>query len=114
MIYKIYNDKYVAAVVEGVPALKKWLKKVPNSISETLNIEPIKYGYPIYLVETQINNKRLFFVTDKPNLKLQKAMVESMLLPVLAVYTVDKDFTGHPVEFGEDYMGVLDHVHEGE
>lgn len=118
MIYKVYNDQYVAAVIEGEFELAQWLISVPQdriAIKE-LRIEPIRLMYPFQIIESIKDDKRVFFPVsgDPSETKAMKNLFESAGFKILAIFTIEKDFRGDPKNPGLDYMGILPHEHEEE
>lgn len=117
MIYKIYNNSYVAAVISGTEELMRWLKSVRSpQILDSLVISPMIWAkYPFKIIEAESKFNRRFFVNVQPeDLDHTKSLMQSCGQEILAVYDIDEDFLGDPRSPGKDYMGILNHVHEGE
>lgn len=114
MIYKIYNDQYVAAIIEGTFELGQWLISVPEERVKTLRVEPFigQKSYPITLMEYSYKNRRIFMHDTDGRLKGTLGGLPGIKL--LCTYTIDKDFRGDPKNPGLDYMGILNHEHEPE
>jgi hypothetical protein len=114
MIYKVYTDKYVAAILSSTSDLGDWLSRVPHKLCDTLKVEQLHTikKYPFILIEGEINGKRIFFPDSIDG--AMKQTLTNMGLKILTTYTIDKDFTGDPHNPGEDYMGILSHEHEEE
>lgn len=114
MIYKVYTESYVAAIVDSTVKLSKFLQKVPERTLNRLKIEQLHAvkGYPFELVEGEVNGKLVFIPSNDSD--LTKGALANMGMKIIATYRVEKDFMGDPVNPGLDYMGALDHRHEDE
>lgn len=111
-IYKVYNDKYVAAVIQGMFELGQWIISVPKERLKTLKIARVDTTdtYPVKFIEYEFGDRREFLCTEKPEETIRN--LKNWGRNVLATYTVTEDFLGDPKRPGEDYMGILHHVHE--
>lgn len=114
MIYKVYTDHYIAAIIQGTFELGQWLIGVPKDRAQNLRIEIIsQVEYPFQMLECEFSKKRFFIqVTDDVN--GSKKAYTTLGIKVLATYLIEKDFLGDPKNPGEDYMGILPHDHEPE
>jgi hypothetical protein len=117
MIYKVYNTRYVAAVLEGTDNLSEWMNKVPSVVLVNLTIEPMAdIKYPFTLIEFKNpDNERIFMpVQREKDVNFSKALIKSNGHKILATYDIKQDFLGDPQNPGMDYMGILPHDHEDE
>lgn len=119
MIYKVYNDRYVAAILASTVSLADWLKKAGTEkiFEKQLVVEGLHWAtYPFYLIEVERDNKRMFVGSkdEDGEVKSLKNLFSSTGFKVLATYYITKDFVGDPNNPGNDYMGILDHEHEEE
>lgn len=113
-IYKVYADRYVAAVIQGTTELAAYLSMVEIPLLDTLKVEPMtgQDSYPVTLIEYKYYGEISFLHTSNPdNLKRD---LKSLGRTVLATYVIDKDFLGDPDNPGQDFMGILHHEHEEE
>lgn len=114
MIYRVYNDQYIAAIIEGTFELSQWLISVPKERLDGLRVEgcgPAKY--PMTILEYELLKKRLFLYV-LGDVGATKNAVGGTGMKLLCTYTIHKDFRGDPKNPGLDYMGILDHEHEDE
>ena len=114
MIYKVYTDQYVAAVIQGTFELGQWLISVPKERAAKLKIEPLsgQKSYPVILLEYEYQDRRIFMQDCTGETKKHLNSIPGLKL--LCTYTITEDFLGDPKSPGEDYMGMLSHVHEEE
>lgn len=115
MIYKVCNDHYIAAVIEGTWTLAYWLTKVPKHECDNLRIEQMTgVSYPFELSEFEKDGKRIFLGSLEKETKAMQKTIKNLRAELLATYRIDKDFFGDPKKPGQDYMGILPHEHEEE
>lgn len=113
-IYKIVAPGYVAGIIQGTARLSFWLLKVPEAKLKDLVVHSMTgvTSYPFDLVEFKMNGTTTFVACqDTSDTDGLMATLKGAGATVEAVYRIMKDFHGDPNKPGEDYMGVLDHVH---
>jgi hypothetical protein len=115
MIYKLYSDKYVAAIIQGTFELGQYLLKVPKERLETLRIEPLRtIQYPFKMIEFKVEDRSTFIPVLDNSIHDIRNMIGQIGGRICATYTITEDFHGDPKFPGKDYMGALDHEHEPE
>jgi hypothetical protein len=115
MIYKVYNDKYVAAILSSTSQLAEWLNTVPKELCDTLRIERIMAReYPFELIECLLGGDRLHLFVEGDTHHDMAKLMKNHGHKVVCTFTIEKDFLGDPKNPGLDYMGILPHEHEAE
>lgn len=114
-IYKVVSDKYVAAIIQGTYQLSLWLMNVPRSRLDTLKVHSMTgtESYPFDLIEFKMDNTVTFVQSHIEDVDDMCKTLKGAGAKVLSIYRITKDFHGDPRNPGADYMGVLDHVHQG-
>lgn len=114
MIYKVYDNRYVAAILDGTDELSAWMNKVPSTVLVRLTVEPIPdFKYPFHLIEFQNpDGDRIFLpVQREKDIKFNAALIKMNDHKLLATYDIRGNFYGDPQNPGLDYMGILPHDH---
>lgn len=112
-IYKVVSDKYVAAVIQGTYQLSLWLMGVPKSKLDSLKVHSMtgRESYPFDLIEFKMDKTVTYVESSIEDVDNMLSTLRSAGATPLAIYRITKDFQGDPKNPGNDYMGVLDHVH---
>lgn len=109
-IYVVEARSYIAAVIQGETALKKWLAEALQNVDLPMNVYVAANTYPFAIVESEDEGFENYL-----DLKLARkiAIGRSECRQHVTLYTIKADFLGDPKKPGADYMGMLEHEHFG-